>query len=151
MRIGVISDTHAGSIEEIPRQILASLTNVDLIIHAGDFTRKPVLDGLRKLGEVKAVCGNMDSYELQQLLPEKELLIVNGKRIGIIHGWGSPFGLENKIRKKFDEVDAIVYGHIHYPKNEVIDGILFFNPGRARDSFGILTVEEEIKGEIIRL
>ncbi len=151
MRIGVISDTHAGSIEEIPRQILASLTNVDLIIHAGDFTRKPVLDGLRKLGEVKAVCGNMDSYELQQLLPEKELLIVNGKRIGIIHGWGSPFGLENKIRKKFDEVDAIVYGHTHYPKNEVIDGILFFNPGRARDSFGILTVEEEIKGEIIRL
>jgi len=34
----------------------------------------------------------MDSEELRKVLPEKELLVLNGKRIGIIHGSGPPWG-----------------------------------------------------------
>jgi hypothetical protein len=30
-------------------------------------------------------------------------------------------------------------------------GVLFFNPGRAKDSFGIVTIGEEVRGEIIKL
>ena len=151
MRIGVLSDTHATSFTEIPDKILITLAEVDMIIHAGDFTTKAVLDGLRQLGEVRAVWGNMDSYELRQALAEKELIIVNGKRIGVTHGWGGPFRMESKVRRIFSEVDVIVYGHTHQPRNEIVEGILFFNPGRARDSFGILTIGKQVKGEIIRL
>ena len=45
MKIGVISDTHVTKIDEIPAIILRALTDVDLIVHAGDFTQKAVLDG----------------------------------------------------------------------------------------------------------
>jgi predicted phosphodiesterase len=48
-----------------------------------------------------------------------------------------------------DRIDIIVYGHSHQSQNKVIDGILLFNPGKATDSFGILTIDGEAKGEII--
>jgi putative phosphoesterase len=151
MRIGVVSDTHATSFAQLPDTILTALAEVNLIIHAGDFTTKDVLDGLRRLGEVKAVWGNMDSAELKRILPEKELLVIEGRRIGIIHGWGSPYGIDDRVGGMFEDVDIIVYGHSHYSQNEVKKGILFFNPGQARNSFGILTMGKEVKGEIIKL
>ena len=151
MKIGVVSDTHATSLAEVPDRILLALAEVDLIIHTGDFVAKDVLDGLKQLGEVKAVQGNMDSGELKRILPEKELLVIEGKRIGIIHGWGSPYGIDDRVGKMFEDVDVIVYGHSHYSQNEVKRGILFFNPGQARNSFGILTISEQISGEIINL
>jgi putative phosphoesterase len=151
MRIGVVSDTHATSFAEVPERILLALAEVDLIIHAGDFVAKDVLDGLKRLGEVKAVRGNMDSEELKRILPEKELLVIEGRRIGVIHGWGAPDGLDDRVGRMFEDVDIIVYGHSHYSQNEVKRGILFFNPGRARNSFGILTIGKEVRGEIINL
>ena len=150
MRIGVLSDTHVSSFAELPNKIVTVLSEVDMIIHAGDFTAKAVLDGLKQLKEVKAVCGNMDSYELKQLLPDKELLTVGRKRIGITHGWGSPHGIEDRISSLFKDVDIIVFGHSHQPKNEVINGIYFFNPGQAKTSFGILTIGEKVHGKIMR-
>jgi putative phosphoesterase len=149
LKIGVLSDTHAYSIEDIPEKVIDSLSRVDLIVHAGDFTAGEVLDGLKKLGELRAVRGNMDSMEIRSKLPIKETIEVGGKRIGITHGSGGPWGIEQRVRKMFDQVDVIVYGHSHESQNRVIDGILFFNPGRASDSFGILVIEEDVKGEII--
>ena len=151
MKIGVVSDTHATSFADVPDRILIALAEVDLIIHAGDFVARDVLDGLKRLGEIKAVQGNMDSDELKRILPEKELLLIEGKRIGIIHGWGSPYGIDDRVGKMFEDVDVIVYGHSHYSQNEIKKDILFFNPGQARNSFGILTVGEQIRGEIINL
>jgi len=49
MKIGVLSDTHTRMIEAVPAAILKALAGVDLIIHAGDFTERAVLDGLRAL------------------------------------------------------------------------------------------------------
>jgi len=149
LRIGVLSDTHMHSSEDIPQKIIDSLFTVDLIIHAGDFTTIEVLNGLRKLGEMKAVQGNMDSTELKGILPIKEVIEIENKRIGITHGSGSPWRIEQRVRKMFERVDIIVYGHSHQAQNKVIDNILFFNPGKATNSFGILTIEESIKGEII--
>jgi putative phosphoesterase len=150
LRIGVVSDTHVKTLSEIPEPILAALTEVDLIVHAGDFTERAVLEGLRALGEVKAVHGNMDSSELKQILPQKALFVVSGKRIGVIHGWGAPWGIADKVRETFsEEVDLIIYGHSHEPYNQYIRGSLLFNPGQARDSFGLLTIDDEIEAEII--
>ena len=151
MKIGAISDTHATSFTQLPDRILRTLAEVDLIIHTGDFVSRDVLDGLKQLGEVKAVQGNMDSGELKRILPEKEILEIEGIRIGLIHGWGSPYGLDERVGGMFDNVDIIVYGHSHNPQNEVKNGVLFFNPGRAKNSFGILTIGKEVRGEIVNL
>ncbi len=151
MRIGVISDSHITSFAELPGRIVRTLAEVDLIVHAGDFVAGDVLDGLKQLGEVKAVRGNMDSDELKRVLPEKELVVIEGKRVGIIHGWGAPDGIDERVGGIFENVDIIIYGHSHHPQNELKRGVLFFNPGRARESFGILTIGQEVRGEIINL
>jgi len=150
LKIGVLADTHAYSIEDIPQKVVAFLSKVDLIVHAGDFTAMAVLDGLKKLGELKAVQGNMDSVEIKSKLPIKEIIEVGGKRIGITHGSGGPWGIEQRVRKMFGHVDVIIYGHSHESQNKVIDGILFFNPGKALESFGVLIIEQDVKGKIIR-
>ena len=151
MRIGVVSDTHMYSFQEMPQKLVGAFSAVDVIVHAGDIVSLRVLEGLRGLGEVKAVRGNMDSAELKHLLPEKELIVIGGKKIGISHGSGSPWGIEHRVRGLFDEVDVIIYGHSHEARNEQIGSILFFNPGLGRRSLGILTVGKDVKGEIIRL
>ena len=151
MKIGVISDTHAQTIEDIPLAIMEALEDVDFIIHAGDITERAVLEGFREIGEVKAVYGNMDSGELKRMLPDKRIIDVEGRQVGLAHGSGGPWGMEERVRLLFGEVDVIIFGHSHLSFNEYIRGTLMFNPGRARDSFGILTIEKEIKAEILRV
>jgi len=151
IKIAVLSNTHVTLIEDLPEKVINSLSEIDLVIHAGDFTTTEVLNGLKQLGKIKAVHGNMDSAELQATLPAKEIIGIGNKRIGIIHGGGAPWGIEKRLRNAFaqDRVDVIIYGHSHESQNKVTDGILFFNPGKASNSFGIITIEEDIEGEII--
>ena len=151
MRIGVLSDTHMNSAEEISPEILKAFMEVDLIVHAGDFVGSAVLEGLKRLGEVRAVHGNVDSMKLRSLLPDRELLVLGDKKIGITHGWGGPEGIEQRVRVLFDDVDVIIYGHSHRAKIEQIGNILFFNPGPGYQSFGILTIERDVQGEIIKI
>jgi putative phosphoesterase len=149
--MAVLADTHIDRLEYLPQKIIDALSGVDLIIHAGDFTDLQLLTDLRQLKEVKAVHGNMDSRQLKSILPTKELIEPNGKRIGITHGSGAPWGIEERVRKTFesDQIDIIVYGHTHRSQNKVINDILFFNPGKAADSFGIITIDGDAKGEVI--
>ncbi len=151
MKIGVISDTHAQTMEDIPLAIMEALEDVDFIIHAGDFAERVVLEGLREIAEVKAVYGNMDSGELKRMLPDKRTIDVAGRQVGLVHGSGGPWGMEERVRPLFGDIDIIIFGHSHLSFNEYIRGTLMFNPGRARDSFGILTIEKEIKAEILRV
>lgn len=151
MRIAVLADTHVSRLEHLPKKVIDAFSTVELIIHAGDFTNVQVLKELKRLMGVKAVYGNMDSMELKTVLPVKEIVEIENKRIGITHGSGGPWGIEDRVRKMFesDRIDIIIYGHSHQSQNKVINDILFFNPGKATDSFGILTVDEEAEGEII--
>jgi len=156
MKVGVISDTHL----DVPDSSLEKIVedyfhDVDLVLHAGDMVELNVLD-VFKGKEVYAVVGNMDRDSVREKFPVKRILEFEGRRIGLIHGWGSPFGLEEKIMLEFDEVDCIVYGHTHRAMNEVRDGILLFNPGSPTDqrfaehnSVGILDIGAEISGSII--
>jgi hypothetical protein len=149
--IGVVSDTHVKELSEMAAPILAALAGVDLIVHAGDFTGKSLLDGLKSLAPVKAVCGNMDSGELRKILPQKELFVIGGRRFGLIHGSGAPWGIAGRVREMFDDADIIIYGHSHQAYKEFVRGSLLFNPGCARDSFGLLTVGDEITAEIVKI
>lgn len=158
MKIGVISDTHLSGYDERLRRLLDThFKDVNLILHAGDLVDIGVLDAFAGV-EVKAVCGNMDSKSVRQSLPDRLMITIDNYRIGVIHGWGMPFGIEKKLLREIGQVDCLVYGHTHRPANEVRDGILFFNPGSATDkrfashnTVGILEIGKAIKGEIIAL
>ena len=157
-RIGVLSDTHASGIEQLPGKLVDGLRDVDLIVHLGDFTGKGLLNDLRRLGDFRGVFGNMDSQAIRAELPEDDILEVNGKRLGIIHGWGAPWGMSGKISDRYHRVDAILYGHTHIAENKLVDGVLFFNPGSAGGKFpalnktyGIITIEGSLNGEIITI
>lgn len=149
-RIGVLSDSHVHSLGGLPHKLIETLSSVDLIIHAGDFVALQVYEDLKRLGDVKAVRGNMDEGDVRALLPEAEQLGVEGKKVGIIHGFGAPWGIEERIRTRFSEIDIIIYGHSHISKNEVINGVHFFNPGPAKRSCGILEITDCIKGTIVK-
>ena len=151
MRIAMLADTHVNNVEDLPKKIINALSTVDLIIHAGDFTDVQLLRDLEELSKVKAVQGNMDSTELKAILPAKAIVEIKNKRIGITHGSNSPWGIEERVRKVFesDRIDILVYGHSHQSQNKVIKDILLLNPGKATDSFGILTIGADVKGEII--
>lgn len=158
VRIGVLSDTHVYGFDRHLKQIVDEhFSDVDLIVHAGDLVDLSVLE-LFGEKDVKAVCGNMDGRRVREQLPEQLTMDIGGFRIALIHGWGSPAGMERKLAERLGKVDCIVFGHTHYPVNRKIDGIYFFNPGSALDnrfaehrSVGILEVGTEINGRIIHL
>ncbi len=131
--------------------------DVEKIFHAGDFVDWSVAEYLSSQKELIAVCGNMDSRDIWKAFPERRVIELKGFNIGLIHGGGSPFGIESRIRGEFDEVDAIVYGHTHTPANHQAKNIYFFNPGSPTRSFihqgtlGILHLGEKIEGEIIKI
>jgi uncharacterized protein len=160
MKIIVISDTHTDSIDKLPRKLVDELGMADLIIHSGDFTDKQLVDDLRKLNKLRGVYGNIDGPDVRRELPEIDTVETEGFKIGLNHPaeGGSPMTIEQRIRKKFEGVDVIIHGHSHRTKNEVKDGVLWFNPGSAtgkfpalRKTYGILTLDKEIHGEIIEL
>lgn len=159
MKIGVLSDTHVTSAAEIPAEAIESIRGVDMILHAGDIVALSVIDELRTIADVHAVCGNMDPTVTRQELPSKTTIQAGGRRIGLVHGSGAPLGLHQRVRVLFDDVDAIVFGHSHRPMSEMVDGVLMFNPGSPTDvrfapyrSLGILNIEgDKILGAIVRL
>lgn len=160
-RIGVISDTHLGGADARLDTIVARyFAGVDLVVHAGDIVSLQVLDCLYAAGkEVIAVSGNMDQREVDYAFPAKRILAIESVRIGIVHGWGSPHGIRQRIRDSFEQVDAIIYGHTHQAFCGVEEGILYFNPGSPLDSrftsvhsIGIMHIDAtNIRGEIIPL
>lgn len=160
MKIGVISDTHIPrTCPKLPVKIIKAFEGVDMILHAGDLVEIKVLRDLEKLAKTTAVYGNMDEAEVRRLLPEKEIIKAGGFTIGLIHGYGPAANIIDRVKGEFTEkVDVIVFGHSHVPVNVIKDGILFFNPGSPTDkifarsnSYGMLTVADDIKGEIIRI
>ncbi len=157
MKIGVISDTHLREpSRELEKIVLTHFNDVDMILHAGDFVDQRIVDFFRRWNLI-AVCGNMDTGEIRSSLPEKRTIDVSGFKIGLIHGWGSPMGLEKRIKAQFPPLDCLIYGHTHYPANHRRRGLLFFNPGSptrsltGRNTIGILSLENEIRGEIIKV
>lgn len=126
-----------------------------MVLHAGDLVDTAVL-GAFEGKDVRAVRGNMDRDDV---LPEKLIIEVEGARIGLIHGWGMPFGIEAKLLRQFDRIDCLVYGHTHSAANHVRGGVLCFNPGSptdrvfaARNSVGILEVNSgSVTGRILEI
>jgi len=159
--IGVLSDTHIRDLQRgisfLSRLEERCFAEADIILHAGDMVNADIL---MAFGDrtVHAVRGNMDLPA--RGVPARKIIEVGGFRIGLIHGWGEPEGLEERVTREFDQerIDCLVYGHSHFPVCHRINGMLLFNPGSPTDrrhapwhSVGILEVGKRIEGRIIPL
>src|SRR3954451_13119161 len=114
MLLAIVSDTHCSSTRRIPASCLERLAKGDLILHAGGFTEGALLEELQALGpEVAAVHGNVDVTELRQTLPEARIVRADGARIGMVHDAGPARGRLERMRARFPDADAAIFGPYH--------------------------------------
>jgi uncharacterized protein len=130
LRLALIADTHLPRGERrLSEPCLDALRAADLIVHAGDFSESSVLARLRELGPVAAVHGNVDSPELRRELPESLSLDLEGVNLAVIHDAGPAKGRLERLRARFPDADAVLFGHSHLPLHDERDGFQIFNPG----------------------
>jgi uncharacterized protein len=133
MLVAVISDTHMPrGARRLPTRFLEQIEHADLLLHAGDFATVEVLRELERIGPpLLGVHGNVDSAELQRLLPAERVVVVEDARIAMVHDAGQAAGRLERMRRRYGEVaDAVVFGHSHLPLHErAADGFQIFNPG----------------------
>jgi putative phosphoesterase len=146
--IAVLADTHMpkGG-RRLPERAVELLRGAEATLHAGDFFAPSVLVEIDAIcpGPVHAVRGNVDDAELRAALPETLEVEFDGARIAMVHDAGPAKARLGRMRARFPDVDAVVFGHSHLPLHEEEDGFQIFNPGspterrRApRHSMGIL-------------
>lgn len=116
-RIAILSDTHG----LLRQHVLAELSVADCIIHAGDINNPSIVESLLEHGDTYIVRGNNDK-DWAEALPQSLTVIIEGVRFFIVHN-------KNDIPKNLCNVDVIVYGHSHKYSAEVINGVLWLNPG----------------------
>jgi uncharacterized protein len=120
-----------------------------------------VLHDLQALGPpVHAVRGNVDSHELIVRLPLQRTVQLGDVRIGMVHDAGAKEGRLERMRRRFPDADAVVFGHSHIPLHERAgDGFQIFNPGSPTErrrapqhTMGIATIEDRtLTFELIEL
>jgi uncharacterized protein len=159
MKVGVLSDTHMPAVTRaLPPVLFDIFKGVDLILHAGDIVEMSVLEDLKAIAPVEAVAGNMDDPTVHARLPLKKVLTLGRFTVGLIHGKYKIDVQREMIRKEFDAVDLIVYGHSHTPLWGRVGDVYFLNPGSPTDklhapynSVALLEIGEELSAEIIRI
>jgi putative phosphoesterase len=148
--IAVVSDTHMPKGKrQLPEECVERIRSAEAVIHAGDFSAVSVLSELEALCPVVyGVYGNVDEPALWQRLPETLEVEVSGHTLAVVHDAGPKQGRLRRLRARFPEADAVVFGHSHLPLHEEEDGFQIFNPGspterrRApRASMGLLRPE----------
>ena len=129
--IAIISDTHMPRGDRrLPNGCIERLQAADLIIHAGDFVQLSVLHQLQDYGRVVAVYGNVDDAAVRAVLPATASVAAEGARIVVVHDGGAARGRLMRLRARFPNAHAVVFGHSHTPLHERgEDGFQIFNPG----------------------
>ena len=114
IKIFVLADTH----DRMPANLPVLAEGADEIWHLGDVCSERILDELRAIGPaLTAVRGNCDSNG-------EWPLVVDLDRAGV------RFRLQHiPPERPPDDVDVVLHGHTHVPRNERRSGVLFLNPG----------------------
>jgi uncharacterized protein len=114
LRIFVLADTH----NRLPANIEALAKDADEIWHLGDVCDPGILEIIENIGPpVTIVRGNCDNNSEWPLMVDLER---NGVRFRLVHI--SP-------ERAPANVDVLLHGHTHVPRNERREGVLFLNPG----------------------
>jgi putative phosphoesterase len=122
------------------------------VIHVGDFVTPAVLGGLRAINsQLHAVHGNVDRPALKRSLPKTLEIDIGGRRLALIHDAGPAKGRLARMRRRFPEAEAVIFGHSHLPLHEEEDRFQIFNPGSPTErrrapcrSMGLLSVSEQV-------
>ncbi len=137
-KIGIISDSHTsdGNISKLDKALKMISADYDSIVHCGDFTSSATVSYIETtLGiPLIGVAGNMDGMDIKSVFPHKRSFRVEKIKIGIIHGWGTPYDLIERVDKEFDDEDIVIFGHTHIPCDEDFNGRRFLNPGSVTQS-----------------
>lgn len=115
--IAILSDTH-GLLRE---EVRARLAVADCIIHAGDIDNSLIYHEMERLGEIYVVRGNNDKNWAENL-PESITVTIEGVCFFIVHN-------KKDVPEDLSNIDVVIYGHSHKYSQEMIDGVLFLNPG----------------------
>jgi uncharacterized protein len=114
----------------LPDECVRLIGGADLLLHGGDFVSVQFLEELRRIGPpVEGVYGNMDEPALKKMLPKQTVVEVDGVRIGMVHDAGPRAGREARLSARFEDCDAVVYGHTHVPQVERFQHLWVLNPG----------------------
>ncbi|HEU5245933.1 MAG TPA: metallophosphoesterase family protein [Candidatus Udaeobacter sp.] len=112
--IFVLADTH----NRLPETVREIAKGADEIWHLGDVCAETILDELRAIRpRVTVVRGNCDSNLEWPLVVD---LVRGGLKFRLQHI--PPDHLPS-------EVDVVLHGHTHVPRNERRENVLFLNPG----------------------
>jgi uncharacterized protein len=120
--IGVISDTHG----LLRPEALAALRGSQYIIHAGDIGESRILDRLSAIAPVTAVRGNVDQDVWARNIPPTNILEIGEVSIYVLHSIQ-----DLDLKPEASKFAAVIYGHSHVAKQELKNGVLYFNPGSA--------------------
>jgi putative phosphoesterase len=125
MKVLIVSDSH-GLTTELTKLRERHQHEIDAIIHCGDAELSADCDELK---EVLYVRGNCD---FEKRFPNEMVHEINGIRVFITHGhlYNVKMTLMN-LYYKAKEVGAkvVCFGHSHIAGSEMIDDVLFVNPG----------------------
>ena len=137
LRVAIISDTHG----QLDPRIAEVVADCDLAVHGGDIGNAAVLAALQpRSGRVLAVLGNNDVVHKwpaaeQHLLDELPLETAEdlpGGRLVVVHGHRVPArDRHQRLRRRFPEARAIVYGHSHRLAADQDAEPWVLNPGAA--------------------
>ncbi|HEY1528950.1 MAG TPA: metallophosphoesterase family protein [Candidatus Angelobacter sp.] len=122
MIIGVISDTHG----LLRPEAVELLRGSEHIIHAGDIGAPEIIPELERIAPVTAIRGNVDTQAWARKFPETEVVELDGLHIYVIHDANAI-----DLNPRAAGFAAVISGHSHQPKQEIRDGVLYFNPGSA--------------------
>jgi hypothetical protein len=139
MKIGVVSDTHG----LLRPELIPELAGVQRILHLGDIGNPAILKALENVAPVTAIRGNVDRSGPCSLLPETDVLLLEGHYIYMLHDVHT-LHLDPAAAK----FSAVLYGHSHQPGSRRHKGVLYFNPGSCGPrrfelpvTFGMLTLK----------
>lgn len=150
IKVGVISDTHG----LLRPEAIEVLRGSHYIIHAGDIGDPAILTKLGELAPLTAVRGNVDREKWARKIPETNVLEVAGVAIYVLHDL-----TKLDLKPEATGFKAVISGHSHVPKQELKNGVLYFNPGSAGlrrfklpVSVGRFIVEGgRVQGEVVEL
>lgn len=114
LRIFVLSDTH----NRLPENLASFANDADEIWHLGDVCAPEIIEKIATFGPpLLVVRGNCDSHASWPLVLN---VTRNSVRVQLIHIPPS---------RPPANTDVVLHGHTHVPRNEIIGGVRFLNPG----------------------
>lgn len=126
-KVLIVSDTHRQNGNLL--RVIDQVKPIDLLIHCGDIEGDAFNVEERAGCSMQIVAGNNDFYGGY----DKVKVFNLGKyKVYLTHGhyYGVNYGDEKLIAAaKAEGADIVMYGHVHVPRLERVDGLMILNPG----------------------